>query len=404
MKPQLHNLLLCTAVAFACHASLALAFVAEQDSSEPLIAAQIHVLGGTTWEDVGIELDKLRQAGYNAVFFRAFQNRGDRYHALAAAKQDEGAVGLYYRSTLAPTVADILPRLADMCRARGLRFYAWMSTRRMDWLDRQDWHDLLYNLATGNLVAQDHYDLFNPDFTDYLLRLFEELAAQPVDGIVLQDDFVIKTYEGFTPASLESFSRQNAFQVSPQEMFAETFTGADGRLHARNHGESYLLWCMHKADRLRILSEALSARCRKSKVNLELILSVYYDTVLRPEEALCWLGQDLDLITASPFDRFCLMAYHRQIAEEQQLTVSEAIALTDRLVAQLYGSLGDRLIVKLQAVDWSKGEPIESAELKQLLDAIAVPVSNWAVAPVDSGTSIGLEAAQMLAARSGEER
>jgi hypothetical protein len=403
MKPRLRELTLLLALAPALTAPAAAAPCVRENYS-PIIAAQIHVLGGATWEEAGLELDRLQEAGFNAVFFRAFQNFGDRYHGLATTPREEEIAGVYYQSALAPTVADILPRLAEMCRARGIRFYAWMVTRRMDWLDKKEWRDIRYDLASGETVTESHFDLFNSDFADYLLRMFEELAALPIDGIVIQDDFTIKTYEGFTPAALESFRLENGFAARPQDLFAETFTGADGRLHSRNHGDRYLLWCTHKAERLQQLGGALAARCRRVGVNLELILNVYYDAVLNPEEALCWLGQDLDLLASSPFDRLCLMAYHRQIAEEQKLGVSEAIALTHDLVAELYSRFGDRLIVKLQAADWRNREPIGVVEMKQLLEAVGPGANNWALAPVEPDGEAAMEAARLIVIHIAEKR
>ncbi|HUX06671.1 MAG TPA: poly-beta-1,6-N-acetyl-D-glucosamine N-deacetylase PgaB [Acidobacteriota bacterium] len=373
----------------------------DTQAPEPLVAAQIHFLGGSTWGEIGAELDRLKADGFNAVFFRAFQNRGDRYHALAASAEEAEAVGLYFVSSLAPTVADMIPTLSQLCRERGMKLYAWMATRRMDWLEEETWRDIRYNLADGSLQTAAHYDLFNPDFAAYLLRLFEELAALPIDGIVLQDDFVIKTYEGFTPAGLGSFRLQNGGEASPRAMFAETFLGDDNRLHVRNHGKPYELWCLHKAERLRRLGEALAARCKRMKVNVEVVLNVYYDTVLAPVDSLCWLGQDLESIAASPFDRICLMAYHRQIAAEQAVSVSEAIVLTAELVSQLQQRLGDRLVVKLQSIDWESREEIDPAELALLLNAIGGGVGNWALAPVEPDGTVGGKIAPLLAERVG---
>ncbi len=371
---------------------------------EPLVAAQIHFLAGSTWEEIGAELDRLKQSGFNAVFFRAFQNRGDRYHALAAAAEEEEAVGLYFVSSLAPTVADMIPSLSQLCRQRDLKLYAWMVSRRMDWLDELAWRDVRYNLADESLETASHYDLFNPDFADYLLRLYEDLAALPVDGIIIQDDFVIKTYEGFTQAALDGFKLLNGAEAGPREMFADTFLGSDNRLHVRNHGEPYELWCLHKAGRLRKLGEALVARCKRIKVNVEVLLNVYYDAVMAPDDSLCWLGQDFESLAASSFDRLCLMAYHRQIAEEQAASVSEAIVLTADLVAQSHWRLGDRLVVKLQAVDWNSREEIDPDELILLLDAIGDGVVNWALAPVEPDGAVSSRIAPLLAERVPRER
>ena len=378
------------------------AAVADDSAPPPIVAAQIHVLAGEDWQQVGEKLDELKSAGFNAVFFRVFQNRGDRYHALAAEAEEEEAVGLYYPSALAPTVADILPRLLSLCRERNIKFYAWMAARRMDWLDVPLWRDAIYDPAAGTTSPANHYDIFNPDFADYLLGIFEELALAGVDGIVLQDDFVIKTYEGFTEAGIGGFRLQNGADASPQGLFLETFTGTDGRAHVREFAEHYPDWCFYKSERLRTLGSAICARVKRTRVNVELVLNVYYDTVLAPEDALCWLGQDAEALVASPFDRISLMAYHRLLAREENLGVSEAIAATADLVSQSQRLFGERLLVKLQVANWEDGSELELDEMEKLIAALPREVRSWALAPTEDGAWIAKAAAGMLSQRAEE--
>ena len=113
-------------------------------------------------------------------------------------------------------------------------------------------------------------------------------------------------------------------------------------------------------------------------------MNVYYDTVLDPRTGIRWLGQGLDALGAYGFDRYCLMAYHLQIAEELQIPVSEAIALAGRASAQLYDRVGPRLAVKLQTVDWKSGSPVDVEDLGALAQAAARAGAGLVLAPADS--------------------
>jgi hypothetical protein len=351
---------------------------------ERIIAAQIHVLAGTNWQEVDAELERLSAAGYNTLIFRAFQNKRDRFHQLAADRAESGATGVYFATESAPVVADMVAPMAELCRRRGLRLFAWMTTRKMDWVkDKEEWLDRRFDLASGTVATGEPFDLFNPDFLKYLLRLYEDLARTPVDGIILQDDFVVKSYEGFSWAGLDRYHRHSGSRLTPETLFSEVFRGSDGALHPGRYSPDYQHWCRFKARYLLSLAEDIAAHCRGVRVNLTMALNVYYDTAVAPEIGIEWLGQDLEGIASSSYDIVCLMGYHRQMMSELEISVTEAIDLTTRLAAKLYEQLGDRLMMKLQAVDWVTGSRVDAAELQLLTGAFYVPVRHWALAPVE---------------------
>ena len=69
-----------------------------------LVAAQIHRLAGKTWDEVAQELDRFKAAGFNALIFRVFQNRHDRYHEISGLNRDVDEVcGVYFQTPLACT-------------------------------------------------------------------------------------------------------------------------------------------------------------------------------------------------------------------------------------------------------------------------------------------------------------
>ena len=371
-----------------------------EDGDVPIIAAQVHVLGGNNWVEIGIELDRLREAGFNTIFFRVFQNKRDRYHNIVADRDNNEQTGVYFQTSSAPVIEDMLTKLADLCRRRGMRLFAWMTTRSMDWLEEESWLDDHFDLETRKLQTNSVHDLFNNEFTTYLFDLYSDLARLPVDGIVIQDDFVIKSYEGFTVAAISGYEEKFGVIPKPELLFQKIFLGSDGRFHVGLHGSEHERWRLYLADHLNTLGRELVKRCKDERVNLAVVMNVYYDTVHAPEKAVAWLGQSLDAVSNSPFDHVCLMAYHRQAAAELDLSVTEAIALMGGLSTQLWQNVGDRLIIKLQTVDWAKGEKISAEELTDMVEAVKAPVNNWALAPIESAENgQALAAAGMLAGK-----
>ncbi len=367
---------------------------------EPIVAAQLHALAGATWAEVDAELGRLRRSGFNTIFFRVFQNEGDRYHGPAAGAAAGGELGVYFETDWAPVVADMLPALAGLCRRHGLRLFAWMTTRRMDWLDSRDgWRDRRYNPASDRTEELGHFDLLNDEFAEYMLGLYADLASQPIDGVLLQDDFVIKTFEGFTPAGLAGYRELHGAEPRPRDLFQQVYREDDGRLHIGRLGSEHERWCRYKSDRLLALGSRIIAACRGADVDIVIALNVYYDTVLDPQWGLAWLGQDLEGLGGSDFDLVCLMSYHRQIAAELGIDVTEAIALNADLVARMYGLFGERLLVKLQAADWRTGELVGGEELERAARAVESSVRHWAVAPGES--TVGLLIGNLLRERAG---
>lgn len=364
----------------------AVSTLSQKRTGERIVAAQIHVLAGEDWDQVESELKRLKEAGFNTIILRVFQNSRDRYHQLAGNAVEAREAGVYFNTDKAPVVMDIVGPLARLCRRQELRLFAWMTTRRMDWIEnKESWLNKSLELQTGKLAENGYYDLFNRQFVDYMLGLFGDLARAPVDGILLQDDLVIRTYEGFTESGIAAYRRFSGKEIRPEALFKDIYQGSDGRFYAGSNGSDFQAWCRFKSAYVSSVAEEIAGRCRSVSVNLKMALNVYYDTLAEPEHGIEWLGQSLDALAPSSFDYVCLMCYHRQIVDELELTVTEAIDLLATLSTELYRRVGDRMVLKLQAVDWQTREPLEAQELVLLLDSLRGRDRNLAIAPVEPG-------------------
>ena len=159
--------------------------------------AQVFVSQARTERELLGELRAIRGTGASVVVIRAFHLRGDSYHRLAP----EGAPpeGVYFRSEGSPLVADFLPGYVRAAHAEGLEVWGWMTTRKCRWLlDRVP--DGAEHVRDGDrLLPGPDLDLFHPDVLAALDRLYHDLGATGVDGILFQDDLALRMDEGFGP-------------------------------------------------------------------------------------------------------------------------------------------------------------------------------------------------------------
>jgi biofilm PGA synthesis lipoprotein PgaB len=343
-----------------------------------LRAAQILIFRGETAAEIEANLARLKEAGVDTVVVRAFQNRGDR--PLFFAGRPAGGVGVYFPTSAAPVVADHLGVVSAACRRLGLSVYAWMTTRACDWLleERPDLVELRYDSALGKVVPSGRLNIFHPVVHRHLAALFRDLAHADIDGVLFQDDLVLKAGEGFSPEAIEAYIDDGGPPVSPGLLFERAPVATEAAIFAPDlYRAAFWPWAAWKNRRLLDLAGELMAEARAVRPGLRFALNLYYETILNPRLALAWYAQDLGVAQRRPFDYFSLMSYHRQIGRELSYAPEEAVAAIGALSRQAAAATGQaaRVIVKIQALDWETQRPLPAAELDQALGAAAPGVS-----------------------------
>lgn len=387
MQPAISSIL----ILFFSFSSLLVSADPDRESfknRERIIAAQILIMEGKDEEGISRELDSIKSAGFNTIFIRVFQNNHDRYHRITGIKDEDKYLhpsGVYFATANAPVIHDILTPLSHLCREKGLKLFAWMTTRQMDWLENDNLRDRAFNDQAGELITSRKYDLFNPLFLDYQQKILKDLASQEIDGIILQDDFVILTREGFTEAGIQQFNLLTSMEISPSHIKAPGFFPKVYGSDVQDRSKLFYQWCVFKAGYLAKLGEDLVTICKEVNPKLKMGINLYYDSAVSPEKGLQWLGQDQELVLNSSFDYILTMSYHRQIASELSLSVREAIEIIVNFNENLLKKVNDRLILKIQSVDWSTGLELPAAEFDELTKSLPKGYYNFAVVPVRSG-------------------
>jgi len=345
----------------------------------PLRVAQVLLFRGTTPAEIEANLSRLKDAGVTTVFVRVFQNRGDR-PLFYDGRPTTTAVGVYFPSAAAPVVADNLAVVSAACRRLGLSVYAWMTTRACDWLlgERPDLADLRYDSATDKVLPSARLNIFHPVVRQRLTAVFRDLARTDIDGVLFQDDLVLKAGEGFSPEAIAAYLKESGVAISPALLFDRPpGAGAAAIFSAEFYRDAFWPWVAWKNRALLDLAQELTAAAREVRPGLRFALNMYYETVLNPRMALAWYAQDLGVARNRPFDYFSVMSYHRQIGRELSYTPDDSIAAVGVISRQAAAAAGNpaRVIGKVQALDWETQALIPAGEFDRALGAAAPGVS-----------------------------
>jgi biofilm PGA synthesis lipoprotein PgaB len=321
----------------------------------------------------------------NTVFIRMFHNQGDR--PLFKGGPSAGS-GVYFRTEAAPMLKDYLSEIIPLCRRLGLSIFAWMTTRRSEWLLSEDpgLAEYTYDPPTDRVLRSRSLNIFHPRVVERLALLYRDLAAYDIDGILFQDDLVLRAGEGFSPEAIAAYMEDGGPTVSPGTLF---------RLEGRNPGSplfspdnyrpAFWDWVAWKNRRLLELAWELMDAAREIRPGLRFALNLYYEAVLNPRMALAWYAQDLKAAQGYPFDYYSLMSYHRQIGKELSLSGEEALGVLTTMSRRAVRAVGspEKIIMKIQALDWDTRQTIPREELDHALEA-ATPVEGISLAFVRS--------------------
>lgn len=345
---------------------------------ESLYSAQVSYLPAATYAEVEQEFRRMRQAGFDTVILRVFQNPGDRFYPFATPR---AAAGVYFLTGEVAVVDDILPEIIPRARSAGLRVFAWMNTLSLPLETPWDLRSRRYDLVRGEIVAGERLDPFHPEVRRRLLALFRDLGRYDLDGILLQDDLVLRHTEGFSAAAMGAYSLASGRFPDPSDFYADRQPGSP---QVRSYSPAFWDWARWRNRELLQLAIDLRTATRQTNPRLLLAINLMYEALSNPPAALAWLAQDFEATRAAGFDYVAVMAYQRQIAKELKVPPETAVDLIRRMVRDGLARMPDpdALLVKVQASDFDSRQPLAVAEWQTVAAAVrAVGATSLAVFP-----------------------
>jgi biofilm PGA synthesis lipoprotein PgaB len=325
-----------------------------------IMGIQVLLFTSTTEAGLDGEMNRIARTGADTVIVRVFHNRGDRFYPFITPNAD---AGVYFKTDHAPVVADALSPMIDAARKNGLAVWAWMTTRYAVWGDdpRGLW---AYDFRGKTIIPVFGRDLFDDREVADLVALYRDLAAYDIDGILFQDDLVLKHNEGMGATAEKLFGST----IRPELFYTNPYPSPDGsKYYVEGYTDRFWKWSRFKATRLSGVARAIIEGARTVHPGLKFAVNLSYETVARPDKALAWLSQDINEFLKSGVDYVFIMAYHRQMMREKGLTDLDAAG---RLLAEIYSravpAVGNpsRVGIKLQVMDWDTHKPVGPGELK----------------------------------------
>lgn len=347
------------------------------DDSVAMRGVQVLLFEGRSRREVMEEIEKISSSGVDTLIVRVFHNRGDRPHRFVDPKKAERTkAGVYFKTTHAPVVEDILGFVLRESHKRGLKVFAWMTTRYADYglEGREDLACRGYELRSKEFYRCKGLDVLNKRTVNHLVKLYEDLAEYPIDGILFQDDLVLKHTEGFGKASLKSFESASGKALNPESLYIRMkdsdYVG---------YTPVFWEWVSWKNRRLLEVADTIKDAVREKNPDVKFAINFMYESVLSPPSALAWFSQDLSKAVRSGFDYYSIMAYHRQMGDELGKGQREIEDLIEAMVEEAVNIVGDpeKVLIKLQTVNWDTGKAIPNSEVVRLLRRVkrTAPVS-----------------------------
>lgn len=254
-------------------------------------------------------------------------------------------------------------------RKGGPKVYGWLIARNYNWIDQREWFDM--SLEKGGRKSVEKIDLFNPDAVEAVVETFADLASSGVDGVLIQDDLMLRSLEGFSNWGRAAYTVQTGLPVDPVRMLA------NGTAEQQN-------WNRVKLNQVSLVVHRIVSACKAVNPNCAVTMNVYYETPLKVEHGEAWYAQNLSELMLTGLDEIVLMAYHRQMASELKLKPGSE-ALQERFRAMLQKArriCGDRLRVKFQIRDWVSGELLSMNEILAMYRLVPKEIQKVSLTPV----------------------
>ena len=308
--------------------------------------AQVFVLDEKYKGDIGKFFQEAKEKGINTVFFRVFHNSKDRAH-LGLPLQCES--GVYYETQHACTVYDLLSDVVKAAHDNNIKLYAWMATRSLSFLKSKENMSMSLSASGGHETGYGA-NIFKKEVRDILLGLFEDLAKYEIDGILFQDDFIIKYTEGSDRYASFLFKEETGIEVKSENFFKSVKT-YNGRKVFSEYTENFYTWAEWKSSQLSLLFKELKERAKTHNPKIKFAANIYYETPIDEKAGIAWYSQNLNALKNAGADYFAVMGYYEQISDEKKLDRVSAAEYIGKIAESAVKMAGSEkaVIMKLQS-------------------------------------------------------
>ena len=307
--------------------------------------AQVFVLDEKYKGNIGAFFKEVKDMGINTVFFRVFHNSKDRSHLGLSLKCESG---VYYETDNACTVYDILGEVVKAAHDNDVKLYAWMATRSLSFLKTDEFMSMSLSAAGGQEKGYGA-NIFKKEVRETILNLFEDLAKYEIDGILFQDDFILKYTEGSDKYASFLFKEETGIEVKAENFFNKV-KEYNGRKVFSEYKDDFYVWAQWKSSQLALFFKELKERAKTQNPKIKFAANIYYETPIDEKAGISWYSQNLETLKSAGADYFAVMGYFEQISQEKQLGRVEAAEYIGKIAEKAVEKAGNEkaVIMKLQ--------------------------------------------------------
>jgi uncharacterized lipoprotein YddW (UPF0748 family) len=327
---------------------------------EKLRAVQIFVLPKTP-EELEAQMKIWKEVGVNTLILRVFHNEGDRYHFFLNSDIKKG---VYFKTYKAPIIVDALAYFIPLAKKYGFKVFAWMTTRYADFKNGTLEKVIAYSPEKKTYYTAKGLNILSDEVQKYIISLYLDLSAYPIDGILLQDDLFLRFNEGFDHKSILRFKEETNLDVTPEMLF-----NTNGNGNGIKYNEHFWKWRKWKSKEIAKFVSNLSKEVKKINPSINIAVNLTYESITHPKGALAWLAHDINEFK-NVSDYFSLMAYHRQIMDELKISLEDTLDYLDNMVEksiEYFPEEPERVLFKIQIKDWKTNQAIDEKEIKRLI-------------------------------------
>jgi biofilm PGA synthesis lipoprotein PgaB len=332
-----------------------------QENNQPIRAAQVFHSDANNYAEFEREVIRMKHLGVNIMIFRVFGNKGDRIYKFANPNSD---IGVYFKTTHSPVIDDVLGKVTKIAHKHGIKVFAWMTTRHEIYDTEEDVWDSEYSFSEMDYKTLPKLDLFNDQAVWRLQQLYADLAKYPIDGVLIQDDFVMRHMEGFgTEARVQYLSQYNKL-LDAKNMYTELELKDNGRVKRIIYSDEFWQFQGWKNAQLILVADELIKILKEANPRLEVALNVSYELFHNPKNALAWFAHDK--ILAKKFNYVAVMAYQDQMMKELGVSLDEAGDLIKENTDKAIEAMGspERVIMKIQTIDWDTSKELSLKQIR----------------------------------------
>lgn len=353
--------------------------------------AQVFVLDEKYINNIDLFFKEIKDYGINTVFFRVFHNTDDRKHLNLPIKCESG---VYFKTKHACIVNDLLKDVVKYAHKNNIKLYAWMATRSLSFLKTGDNISLSLNPEATNINNQNTIgygaNIFKKQVRDTFINLFTDLAKYDIDGILFQDDFIIKYTEGSDKYAATLFEKDTGIDMKKENFFGKIKEYNNRKLFSE-YKDNFYIWAEWKSDQLALLFKELKQKATSINPKIKFAANIYYETPVDEKAALSWYSQNISKLKSAGADYFAVMGYSEQISAEQGLNKVDTAKFIGKIAENAVQIIGNEnaVIMKLQSKYFEKKDKVDYNDYKLICDNIKQAGNiSYTVVPVFSSSDI----------------